>query len=86
MDIKKEYITECVRFVERATDMYEDGETGVHGCVEQYCKLHDIEVEFGERAVKIYMIEKAVEHGIPRAVAEGKEKLKFNPYRKQEDI
>ena len=70
------YRDECVKFVESAIERYEDGETGVHGCVEQYCELFDIEQEFGERALEIYMVETAVSHGIPRAVAEGKASLR----------
>lgn len=70
------YREETVKFVNKAIEMYEDGETGVEGCVEQYCEFLDIEQSFGEEAVRIYMIEEAVGHGIPRAVAEGKMSLR----------
>ena len=59
----------------------EDGETGIHRCVELYCEQMGIPADIGEIAVKEFLKRAALSSGIPLSVIEGKTKLSdhFSP-------
>ena len=53
--------------VDKSSD-YEDGEMGVHRCMESLCRDTGIPQEVGEWAAEIFMARSAWESGIPLSV------------------
>ena len=54
---------------------YEDGETGIHKCMDMACEALGLPEEVASWAGGIYMTESALDAGIPLSVIEGKTKL-----------
>jgi hypothetical protein len=54
---------------------YEDGETGLHNCVEKYCKEYNIDLNIGSEAYEYYVKKEALSAGIPLGVVEVRIKL-----------
>lgn len=53
--------------VEKSSE-YEDGDTGVFGCMETLCRATGVPEEVGEWAAEIYAARSAWESGIPLTV------------------
>lgn len=70
----KRIISTVFDLVKKACNEYEDGETGVHRCLELFLEGTPHEKDVYE-INHIFEVETAVSHGIPRSVAEGKKKL-----------
>ena len=72
-------VTDAIELVDKACDIYSDGETEVHQCVFLYLRSLGWSEDSAEHGADenygLWFIEEAVSHGIPRSVAEGKAKL-----------
>lgn len=62
----------------------EDGETGMARCIEAYCQEHGIAEEVGHAVYEAWFKQEAVEHGVPAAVVEGRERLPEAPRKRCE--
>lgn len=62
----------------RIAEMYEDGETGMAGCIDLYAEENDVNRSMADFLTEYAHLQGALEAGIPLAVVLGQRKLNDN--------